>query len=92
MTSVWQSTVTEAWATVTATDNANPITGEQRVMRNEDAFMHCQVYLLKMRKKQLSTGFQIYIPRRRIQGDQLSLDPISCIPHLILHNTGGEHV
>ena len=38
MTSVWQSTVTEAWATVTATDNANPITGEQRVMRNEDAY------------------------------------------------------
>ena len=65
--------MTEAWATVTATDNASLITGEH------DAEILSRLFSFKMRKKQLSTGFQISIPRRRIQGDPFLLDPVSHI-------------
>ena len=45
MTSVRLLTVTEAWATVTATDSASPITGEQRVTIYEDAdLLPCYSY------------------------------------------------
>ena len=71
MTFVWTSTATEAWATVTATDSASPITGEQGPSRMDIYFV---LFLFEMWKKQLSTSFQIDIPRRRIQGDRFSLD------------------